>query len=209
MAAKSASDVATMLGRAVELGRELARLDNPDIRRFTRQAWERRTLELCNAASLEELAPIRARMEAKPRLWAHAALLAELTIRDRHHAPSLHAFDDVERHPVVAYALLAAGVTPEQASAVVGALVLGTAAPSWFGEAETGEEAAQAAVAIRAELERLDAGLFGTVRLADVAWQDGRPMLVVGGVWLPIPDIRRIASDIAEHAGRGRLPVAA
>lgn len=206
MATKS---VPTMLQRAVELGRDLARLGDPQVRRFTRQAWERKTLELCGAASLEELAPIRARMEAKPRLWAHAALLAELTIRDRHHAPSLHAFDDVERHPVVAYALLSAHTTPEEASAVVGSLVLEAAAPSWFGEAETGEEADQGEAAVRTELERLDTMLFDTLRLADVSWQDGRPMLVVGGSWLPIPDAKRIASDIADRSRSGQLRLAA
>jgi hypothetical protein len=207
MAAKP--DIVTMLQRAVELGRELARLGDPHVRRFTRQAWERQVLALCGVASLEELAPIRARMEAKPRLWAHAALLAELTIRDRHHAPSLHAFDDVERHPVVAYALLAAGVTPEEASAVVGSLVLEAAAPSWFGEAETGAEADQAEAGVRTELERLDGELAATLRLIDVAWQDGRPMLVVASCWLPIPDARRIASDIADRSRSGQLRLAA
>lgn len=181
----AAPSVQELLGRAVALGQERARIRmDAGLHKLSREAWIAHCLELGGFADVEELQAARAKAESFPHLGREVRVRAEMWWRNGQDRPGVwQGFADGTGDRAAPYCeRLVAGVTVEQCSAIAAFIVTEMAAPEHFGRLTTFAELDTMLAAIDAELAELDAQLYRDIRLEHLSTEGGRGTgLALGG----------------------------
>lgn len=213
--ASAIETVAGKLKRAADLGRRLRAIrDEPALWTLSRAAWRSKCLELAGW-SLEQLEAARVRLEAIPVLAREAEITATVWERSGQDQPALASyFGDglADRDAAVYAALLHSRLSHAEISALISWRCAELRPDGTFGRADSLDDGAKALQPHVAALAELDAELVTLVRVGDLSWRDGRPVLRTGAIEIAISEatVARIATTIAEHAQlQARLPAAA
>jgi hypothetical protein len=199
--------VAELLARAVELGRTRAGiLADPANHRLSRSAWDRLVLELGWFSSLEQLEKLEAEIMAScPYLWRAITIRAELwRVHDQDRPAIWSGFGDGDRDPAAYAERVGFGISVEQCSAVAARRCGSQRPDNWFGRLGSFGELDDMLAPLAAELAGLDRALGDRLRLADLEWIDGRPLLVVGGYSVMVGEdtLPQLATLLAELVTR-------
>lgn len=179
----AAPSVQELLGRAVALGQERARIRmDAGLHKLSKQAWIQHCLELGSFADVDALQAARAKAETLPHLGREIRVRAETWWRNGQDRPApWSGFDDGDGRTAMYVEKLHSGLSTAECSAIAAYIVVEMAQDGHFGRLGTFAELDAMLAAIDEELVEIDEELVEAVRLSDLAFEGGRTGLSLGG----------------------------
>lgn len=174
--------VADLIARAVTIAEQIEAIEgDTGLQRLSRKAWLAKAKELAGGADLEQ---VRAKAGGRRHLLALVEQTAELQLRAGQDRPAVaHIFDDPQREPGAFSERLAAGISLEEASALVALRVAEMRPAEAWGRLDDFGQRDAALAPLRDELRlQLDQRLAVDTRVADLAWMpSGAPAINLPG----------------------------